>query len=306
MCKMNFDGCFLLCTFAYVNVGHLQVSGKGSHQMKWKSDLELWSWAGAESEDILKDSIHLGYLMMWAGNGFLTFRSNVGICHSCWTTLTLVWGHCTVWKCQEPITQWCSTTSQKTKTYATQLQKPTRHSYKNLRDTATKTYVTRLQKLSNCSLSILYDYFSIHVWRLRGTATGLKLNVSQINIRCVICFLCLRFRASLIYINNCPKCNTKQSIYYSASSLYMFWVPTTPIIWSPSIGHIFCLATSLQRGQSSLFIILRVHSTWPCWREVTVKRIWPVPEAVVRVLCTSRWWVWLTPKTCRVNLQNNK
>ena len=140
MCKMNFDGCFLLCTFAYVNVGHLQVSGKGSHQMKWKSDLELWSWAGAESEDILKDSIHLGYLMMWAGNGFLTFRSNVGICHSCWTTLTLVWGHCTVWKCQEPITQWCSTTSQKTKTYATQLQKPTRHGYKNLRDTATKTF----------------------------------------------------------------------------------------------------------------------------------------------------------------------
>jgi len=31
-------------------------------------------------------------------------------------------------------------------------------------------------------------------------------------------------------INNCPtRCNTKQSIYYSASSLYMFRVPTTPI-----------------------------------------------------------------------------
>ena len=34
-------------------------------------------------------------------------------------------------------------------------------------------------------------------------------------------------------INNCPKwCNTKQSIYYSASSLYMFRVSTTPIIRS--------------------------------------------------------------------------
>ena len=45
--------------------------------------------------------------------------------------------------------------------------------------------------------------------------------------------LCLWFRASLIYINNCPtRCNTKQSIYYSASSLYMFRVSNTPIIRS--------------------------------------------------------------------------
>ena len=33
--------------------------------------------------------------------------------------------------------------------------------------------------------------------------------------------------------NNCPtRCNTKQSIYYSASLLYMFRVSTTPIIKS--------------------------------------------------------------------------
>ena len=102
--------------------------------------------------------------------------------------------------------------------------------------------------------------------------------------------LCLWFRASLIYSNNCPtRCNTKQSIYYSASSLYMFRVSTTPIIRSlqncncsfrhlsyflcsylpptwPSFplsgvhktvttasgtGHIFCAVTSLQRGQAS-------------------------------------------------------
>ena len=45
--------------------------------------------------------------------------------------------------------------------------------------------------------------------------------------------LCLWFRAYLFYINNCPtRCNTKQSIYYSASSLYMFRVSTTPITMS--------------------------------------------------------------------------
>jgi hypothetical protein len=44
--------------------------------------------------------------------------------------------------------------------------------------------------------------------------------------------LCLWFRASLSYINNYPRCNTKQSIYYSASSLYMFRVSTTLIIRS--------------------------------------------------------------------------
>jgi len=37
----------------------------------------------------------------------------------------------------------------------------------------------------------------------------------------------------LIYINNCPtRCNRRQSIYYSASSLYMFRVSNTPIIRS--------------------------------------------------------------------------
>ena len=46
----------------------------------------------------------------------------------------------------------------------------------------------------------------------------------------------IRNRAIVLYstcINNCPtRCNTKQSIYYSASSLYIFRVSTTPIIRS--------------------------------------------------------------------------
>ena len=47
-------------------------------------------------------------------------------------------------------------------------------------------------------------------------------------------FLCLWFRASLICINNCPTtCNTKKSVCYSASSLYMFRVSTWPkLAWS--------------------------------------------------------------------------
>ena len=52
---------------------------------------------------------------------------------------------------------------------------------------------------------------------------------------------------------------TKQSIYYSASSLYMLRVSTTPIIrntpnsiYSFRYWSYFCAATSLQRGQASL------------------------------------------------------
>jgi len=62
------------------------------------------------------------------------------------------------------------------------------------------------------------------------------------------------------YINNCPtRCNTKQSIYYSANSLCMFRVSTTPIIrstqnrnYSLRYWSYFCAATYLQRGQASL------------------------------------------------------
>jgi len=55
------------------------------------------------------------------------------------------------------------------------------------------------------------------------------------------------------------RCNTKQSIYYSASSLYTFRVSTTPVIRSTqNCNYIirywsyFCTATFLQRGQASL------------------------------------------------------
>ena len=63
-------------------------------------------------------------------------------------------------------------------------------------------------------------------------------------------------KAELDYINNCPtRCNTKQSIYYSAISLYMFRVSTTPIIRSTQNCNYslrYCAATYLQRDQASL------------------------------------------------------
>ena len=107
---------------------------------------------------------------------------------------------------------------------------------------------------------------------------------------------------SWIYINNCPtRRNTKESIYYSASSLYMFRVSTTPIIrstqncnYSLRYWSYFCAATSLQRGQA-----------WPRWSLATLDRgSCTVPEAVVTVLCTPDDGCGWHPKhvewTCRI------
>ena len=61
---------------------------------------------------------------------------------------------------------------------------------------------------------------------------------------------------------------------------------------------IYLINVQRDATQSSLFIILQVHSTcfgcpsnvaklaWPCWREVAAQKISSVPEAVVTVLCT--------------------
>jgi len=95
---------------------------------------------------------------------------------------------------------------------------------------------------------------------------------------------------SVLYNNNCPMtCNTKQSIYYSASSLYMFWVSTTPII------------RSRQNCNCS-------HQYWPYlaaleWGSCSQK-ITPVSESSVTVLCTPDNGCGWHPKhvewTCRI------
>jgi len=113
--------------------------------------------------------------------------------------------------------------------------------------------------------------------------------------------LCLWFRASFIYINNCPtRCNTKQSIYYSASTLYMFRVSTTPIIRSTQNCNY-----GLRYWSYFLCSYLPpTRPTWPRWREVAAQKIWPVPEAVVTVLCTPDDGCGWHPKhvewTCRI------
>jgi len=53
---------------------------------------------------------------------------------------------------------------------------------------------------------------------------------------------------SKIYINNCPtRCNTKQSIYYSARSLYVFRVSTAhkTVTTVFGIGHIICAVSAI-------------------------------------------------------------
>jgi len=108
--------------------------------------------------------------------------------------------------------------------------------------------------------------------------------------------------------------------------------------------HRWSLLITVQRDatQSSLFIILQVHSTrfgcqphpsyrvnkncnhslrywsatslqhsqpraWPRWREVaSCKKKMTSTGGCSYSFVYSWWWVWLTPETRRVNLRNNK
>jgi len=117
------------------------------------------------------------------------------------------------------------------------------------------------------NVQIFHTYLeSVFVWKMSAVCINetsdisfsfvqikVKLNVSGFIKTAEKEMLCLRFRASLIYINICPtRCNTKQSIYHSASSLYKFRVSTTPIIRSThnfNCSLRYCAATSFQRGQ---------------------------------------------------------
>jgi len=109
--------------------------------------------------------------------------------------------------------------------------------------------------------------------------------------------LCLWFRASLIYINNCPtRCNTKQSLILQVYSTCFACQPHPSSGVHKTVttafcnGHIFCAAASLQRGQASL-ATLEGGS-------------WMVPEAEVTVLCTPDDGCGWHPKhvewTCRI------
>ena len=91
--------------------------------------------------------------------------------------------------------------------------------------------------------------------------------------------------------------------------------------------NLWSILITVQRDatQSSVFIILQVHSTcfgcqphpssgvhktltttWPslATEGVAAQKIWPMPDAVVTVLCKPDDGS--TTKTCRVNLHDNK
>jgi len=108
--------------------------------------------------------------------------------------------------------------------------------------------------------------------------------------------LCLWFLASL-FINNCPtRCNTKQSNYYSASSLYMFRVSTTFIIRSTQKCN-----CSLRYW--SYFLCSYLPPTWPILAGSCTKNM-TSPEAVVTFLCAPNYGCVWHPKhvewTCRI------
>jgi len=107
----------------------------------------------------------------------------------------------------------------------------------------------------------------------------------------------LALKIKLFYINNCPtRCNTNRSIYYSVSSLYLFRVPTTPIIrntpnWNYSLRYL------------SYFLCSYLPPTWP--RLATLEgSSCTVLEAVVTVLCTPDdgcdWHPKQVEWTCRI------
>ena len=69
------------------------------------------------------------------------------------------------------------------------------------------------------------------------------------------------------------RCNTEQSIYYSASSLYMFRVSTTPIIRSTQTVTTASRTVQLRPSNVAKLTTLERGSC-------------TVPEAVVTILCT--------------------
>ena len=112
----------------------------------------------------------------------------------------------------------------------------------------------------------LVDNTSLQLQQVLAVTHKLKTINQHLRLKLFLQMLCLWFRASLIYINNCPtRCNTKQSIYYTASSLYL-----ATLDWGS------CTKNMTSTGGCSYSFVY------------------------------SCWWVWLTPETCRVNLQNNK
>jgi len=83
------------------------------------------------------------------------------------------------------------------------------------------------------SIFLRYDIGSV-VLDTEDCLHDSNANGSRYEIPLLIWNLCSWFRAAQVYINKCPKrCNNMQSIFYfTARSLYVFRVPSAPIIRS--------------------------------------------------------------------------
>ena len=69
-------------------------------------------------------------------------------------------------------------------------------------------------------------------------------------------------------------------------------------------GHIFCAATSLQRGQARVLAWPRWREVarilaWPRWREVDAQKNMTSTGGCSYIFMYSWWWVRLTPETCK-------
>ena len=107
------------------------------------------------------------------------------------------------------------------------------------------------------------------------------------------------FRASLLYINNWPtRCNTKQYIILQVHSTCFGCQP------HPSSGVHKTVTTA--SGTSHIFLCSYLPPTWPRWRAVAAQKNMISTGGCSYSFVYSWWWVWLTPETCRVNLQNNR
>jgi len=96
--------------------------------------------------------------------------------------------------------------------------------------------------------------------------------------------------------------NTKQSVYYSARSMYMFRVSTTPIINTQNRNYSLRYSSwcAVQLPPSNVAKSLATLEGGSCTKNMTST------GGCSYSFVYSCWWMWLTPETCRVNVQNNK
>ena len=123
--------------------------------------------------------------------------------------------------------------------------------------------------------------------------------------------------------------NLSLTVMWKTLSLYPVLNYFNPfhILFLKTFLHPILINVQRDATQSSLFIILQVHSTCFGCQPHPSSGVLKTPSNVANLAtleggsCTknmtstggcsysfmySWWWVWLTPETCRVNMQNNK